>query len=209
MVQAASSARRLVWPQATPAFFVQLDQDPAFSPTSRPCISSYNQLHRHGTLRPSSWRYCSAQVDSCDPRASRLSWLSVSRMSFGLSASDCVALPSFAWQVYKTCRDSSSDYAELSSEVASLHAVLCEVNALVGQYSLSDESIKRVGLVLKGCRDVLKSIEKQLARYKSLGTDKTRMRDRTRWAMETVGDARIRLLSHTAMPSLLLSSLVG
>ena len=130
-------------------------------------------------------------------------------MSFGLSASDFIALPSFAWQVYKSCRDSSGDFRELSSEVASLHAVLCEVNALVGQYSLREESIERVGLVLKGCRDVLKNIETQLARYKSLGTDKKRMRDRARWAMETVGDARIRLLSHTAMLSLLLSSLVG
>ena len=143
------------------------------------------------------------------PRASEIIRLSLSRMSFGLSASDCIALPSFAWQVYKTCRDSSSDFSELSSEVVSLHAVLCEVNALVAKYSLSEESINRVRLVLKGCRDVLTSIETQLARYKSLGTNKKRMRDRTRWAMETVGDARIRLLSHTAMLSLLLSSLVG
>ena len=130
-------------------------------------------------------------------------------MSFGLSASDFIALPSFAWQVYKSCRDSSGDFTELSSEVASLHAVLCEVNALVSHYPLSEESTKRVGLVLKGCRDVLKSIDSQLEKYTSLGTSKKRLRDRTRWAMETVGDARIRLLSHAAMLSLLLSSLIG
>ena len=134
---------------------------------------------------------------------------SSTRMSFGLSASDCVALPNFAWQVYKTCRNSSDDFVELSSEVASLHAVLCEVNALVGQCSLSDASSQRIGLVFKGSHDVLKTLETQLARYKSLGTNKKRMRDRARWAMETVGDVRIRLLSHTAMLSLLVSSLVG
>ena len=130
-------------------------------------------------------------------------------MSFGLSASDCIALPSFAWQVYKTCRDSPDDFTELSSEVASLHAALCEVNALVGQRSLSDASSKRLGIALKGCYDVLKALEAQMAKYKSLGTNKKRMRDRTRWAMETVGEARIRLLSHTAMLSLSVSSLVG
>ena len=101
-------------------------------------------------------------------------------MSFGLSASDCVALPSFAWQVYKTCRDSPDALTEPSSEVASLHAALCEVNALVGQRSLSDANSKRLGVVLKGCHDVLKALEAQLAKYKSLGTKKKRMRDRKR-----------------------------
>ena len=133
---------------------------------------------------------------------------SLTRMSFGLSASDFIALPSFAWQVYKACRDSADDFTELSSEVASLHAALCEVNALVNQVSLSDASSKRLGIVLKGCYDVLKALETQLAKYKSLGTDKRRMRDRTRWAMETIGEARTRLISHTAMLDLSVSCLV-
>lgn len=93
--------------------------------------------------------------------------------------------------------------------MASLNAALSKVNALVGQRSLSDASSKRLGIVLKGCYDVLKALEAQMAKYKSLGTNKKRMRDRTRWAMETVGEARIRLLSHTAMLSLSVSSLVG
>ena len=130
-------------------------------------------------------------------------------MSFGLSASDFIALPSFAWQVYKACRDSPGDFAELSSEVASMHAALCEVNALVGQCSLSDASSERLGIHLKGCHDVLKALEAELGPYNSLGTKKKRIRDRTRWAMETVGEARIRLLSHTAMLNLSVTSLVG
>ena len=75
--------------------------------------------------------------------------------------------------------------------MASLHAALCEVNALVGQRSLSDASSKRLGVVLKGCHDVLKVLEAQLAKYKSLGTNKKRMQDRMGWAMVTVGEAEI------------------
>lgn len=124
-------------------------------------------------------------------------------MSFGLSASDLIALPNFAWQVYKKCRESSDDFSELSSEVASLHAVLTELNTLVRQCPLiSQTSSKTLGIVLQGCHNVLKALEVQLAKYRSLGTNNKRMRDRTRWVLEAIGDVRIRLVSHTTILTL-------
>lgn len=128
-------------------------------------------------------------------------------MSFGISATDGIALPQFAWQVYKTCRDSPSDFKELSGEVNSMHAALREVEDLVGRHSLSEASKIRLDILRSGCRDLLKSLEKHLARYKSLGAEKKRIRDRLRWGMESVGDMRIKLISHTAMLGLFTSSL--
>ena len=103
-------------------------------------------------------------------------------MSFGLSASDIIALPSFAWQVYKKCRDSSDDFVELSSEVASLHAVLSEVQALFHQYpGLGNANGGGLAVVLQGCHDVLKHLDERISKYQSLGTRKKRLRDRVKW----------------------------
>lgn len=53
-----------------------------------------------------------------------------------------------------------------------------------------------------------------MAGYESLGSKSKglkgrckRMRDRPRWAMETVGDFRMRLVSHTNMLTLFLASI--
>ena len=101
-------------------------------------------------------------------------------MSFGTSASDFVTLPTFAWDVYKACRDSSKEFRELSTEVAALHATLSEFNALVSRYRLSDESQIRLGTILESCFGVIPDVEKQLQRYKSLGSSKKRKHDRVK-----------------------------
>ncbi|KAH0537474.1 hypothetical protein FGG08_005737 [Glutinoglossum americanum] len=130
-------------------------------------------------------------------------------MSFGGSVGDLASVPQFAWRVYKACRDSSGDFVELSGEVESMHAALNEIGALISRCTLNEERIGRLAVLLRGCHGLLKDIESQLAKYKSLGTDKKRIRDKVRWGMEAVGDVRIRLVSHTAMLALFSSSLLA
>ena len=120
-------------------------------------------------------------------------------MSVGFSASDCITLPQFAWQVYRTCRDASNEFKDLASDVESMHEVLKEVQTLVENHVLDDASKIRLATVLKGCHDVLKTLEDRLEKYKSLGTTKKRMRDRLRWGMESVGDVRACLILRTTI----------
>ena len=118
-------------------------------------------------------------------------------MSIGFSASDCIALPQFAWQVYRTCRDASSEFKDLASDVESMHGVLKEVQTLATCHVLDDASKIRLATVLKGCHEVLKTLDNKLAKYESLGTDKKRVWHRLRWGMESVGDMRARLVLRT------------
>ncbi len=120
-------------------------------------------------------------------------------MSIGFSASDCIALPQFAWQVYRTCRDASSEFKGLASDVEAMHEVLKDVQTLVENHILDDASKIRLATVLKGCHDMLKTLENKLEKYKSLGTNKKRVRDRLRWGTESVGDVRARLVLRTTI----------
>lgn len=130
-------------------------------------------------------------------------------MSIGFSASDFIALPQFAWTVYQGCRDSANDFTELASEVQSLHAVLSELAILLRETSLSDGSKVRLDTIQNGCRSVLQSVEHELSKYKSLGTNNKRVRDKMRWGMENIGHLRIRLVSHTTMLTLFIVTLHG
>lgn len=120
-------------------------------------------------------------------------------MSIGFSASDCIALPQFAWQVYRTCRDASGEFEDLASDVESMHEVLKDVQTLVENHMLDDASKIRLATVLKGCHEVLKSLDSKLEKHKSLGTNKKRIWDRLRWGMESVGDVRARLVLRTTI----------
>ena len=99
----------------------------------------------------------------------------------------------------ETCRDASNEFKNLASDVESMHEVLKDVQTLVENHVLDDASKIRLATVLKGCHDVLKTLENRLEKYKSLGTTKKRMRDRLRWGMESVGDVRARLVLRTTI----------
>jgi hypothetical protein len=47
-------------------------------------------------------------------------------MGFGFSPSDFIALPTFAWTLYKTCCDAGDDFKRIKEEVSSLLIVLRE-----------------------------------------------------------------------------------
>ena len=135
-------------------------------------------------------------------------------MSFGASVGDFIAVPALAWKVYRACRDSSSDFAALSYEVLSMHAVLEDVGEYVKRHGLGADRVARLALIGKGCNDVLKALDLTLAGYESLASKSKafkerckRLKNRLRWAMETIGDFRIRLASHTNMLLMFLASI--
>ena len=129
-------------------------------------------------------------------------------MSFGVSASDPFTLSQFVWSVYKACRDSVSDFAELAGEVQSMQAVLVELDTLVSRLELNENTTQRLALVERGCRDSLERLANELSKYKSLGTAKKRLKDRMRWGMENVGNLRISLNSHISMLQLFVLTLL-
>ena len=120
-------------------------------------------------------------------------------MSFGFSVSDLFTVPQFAWQVYKACRDSSSEYSELSCGLLSLHAVVTTSQELLESVIVNAKQSANLIAIGNGCYTTLKYIEKQLSRYDSLGSQHKRLWHRIRWSVEKVADVRMRMISHTAM----------
>ena len=120
-------------------------------------------------------------------------------MSFGFSIGDFITVPSFAWQVYKSCKDSSDDFKSISGDVASMHIVLKETADYLSEQPLEPERRKQLDVLGKGCRDVLKDLEVLLKKYDSLGTQSQRTWDRVGWAFEDISSLRERLVCSTAM----------
>ena len=125
-------------------------------------------------------------------------------MSISFSASDFITLPQFAWAIYRACRDSANDFTELASEIQSLHVVLSELTDMLSRVEVGGDTIVRLNTVQNQCRNVLQSVECELFRYKSLGTDRRQFKDKVRWRLKKVGELRIRIVSHTTMLTLLL-----
>jgi len=136
-------------------------------------------------------------------------------MSIGLSLSDFISIPQFAWSVYQTCRDCTYEYHALGNEVASLHAVLSEVTDKLSDCELTIQSAERLAFLGKGCQDVLKKVEKTIASYNALkSTDVTliarlrRGKKRIKWALEAPEKIRAQLLIQISLLNLFNSSLI-
>jgi len=57
-------------------------------------------------------------------------------MSFGFGVGDFIAVGGLCWKVYKKCKDSSGNYAELSNEVSALYTVIKETEELLSEQDL-------------------------------------------------------------------------
>lgn len=128
-------------------------------------------------------------------------------MSFGFGVGDCITLSQSAWRLYKTLRDSSNDFNELTADLESMHAALSQVEKLASHCTLDEESKARLAKLQARCLANLESIGSQLREFQSLGTKKKRTRDRLRWGMETVSQQRQQLILNTNALSLFISSL--
>lgn len=91
-------------------------------------------------------------------------------VGFGVGVGDILVLSQLCWKVYKKCKDSGSNFAELSTQVSSLYTVIKETEELAAQQSLEKEQQARLSTCCQGCEVVVKDLDKLLTKYESLGT---------------------------------------
>jgi len=115
-------------------------------------------------------------------------------MSFGCSVGDIISVSALAWKVFKACKESSEEFKNLLSEVASLHLVLKETEELVAENgsSLRGDQGSQLLHIAGGCHKVLNEVEGLLEKYESLGTKSQRTWDRMKWGVEGIANVRTR-----------------
>ena len=120
-------------------------------------------------------------------------------MSIGFGVGDFLAVSRLCWQIYTKCKDSSGNYADLSSQVITLHGVMKETVDILAQQNLSSSQEIQLASCQKECEAVLKDLDEMLLKYESLGSKSQRTFDRLRYGMEDVNGIRIRLISSVSM----------
>ena len=120
-------------------------------------------------------------------------------MSFGYSVGDVLAVGQLCWKVYKKCKDSPGNYAELASEVGALYNVVKETEELVNQQKLTSQQENKLVTCRQGCESVLKDLDGLLVKYESLGTNARRTFDRMGFGMQDMKGIRLRLISNVSM----------
>ena len=120
-------------------------------------------------------------------------------MSFGYSVGDILAVGQLCWRVYKKCKDSPGNYAELASEVGALHNVMKETEELLSQQALTTKQGNKLLACRQGCESVLKDLDGLLVKYESLGTNSRRTFDRMGFGMQDMNSIRLRLISNTSL----------
>ena len=129
-------------------------------------------------------------------------------MSFGVGIGDIVSVSKLAWKVYKSCKDASEDFKNLSTEVVSLHVVLKETEEVIAENTPNRNQAFRLQNLSEGCQMVLQDLEQLIDRYKSLGSKSQRTWDRLKYGTEDIHTIRLRLISNTTMLSAYNTSLV-
>jgi hypothetical protein len=120
-------------------------------------------------------------------------------MSFGYSDGDFIAIGTFAWKVYKSCKEAPESFGIISLEVLSLQAVLKEAEETVFAQPLPPDKQERLKAVGVGCYHVLEDLDNLVKKYQSLGTQGKRTWDRMKWGTEDVAELRARLTSNTGL----------
>ncbi|KAK3897205.1 potassium channel AKT1 [Staphylotrichum tortipilum] len=121
-------------------------------------------------------------------------------MSFGIGAGDIILLTSLAWKLYKACKDAPADFARLSSEILSLHAVLSETHDFLSENPALDTSRRnRLSILCEGCEGVLADLDALYNRYDSLPTQSQRAWDRIKFGLQDVSQIRERLVSSATL----------
>lgn len=120
-------------------------------------------------------------------------------MSFGFGIGDFITISTLAWRTYKSCKDSSDNFNSISSEVASLHIVLKEVEESLSGQTLSGSQETQLRTLGNGCNDVLNDLNMLVEKYNSFGTNSQRTWDRVKWGREDIQSIRERLISNITM----------
>ena len=123
-------------------------------------------------------------------------------MSFGFSIGDIAIITRLSWKLYKSVKDSSADFARLSTELMSLHAVLSETTDFLEENNpelLPPSRRNRLNMLCEGVRATLEELDALVRRYESLGTQAQRTWDRMRFGCKDLSEVRGRLVSSTTM----------
>ncbi|KFA71406.1 hypothetical protein S40288_04315 [Stachybotrys chartarum IBT 40288] len=121
-------------------------------------------------------------------------------MSLGVGVGDVILVSSLAWKLYKSCKDSSEEFQQVSMDLMSLHAVLRETEDYLQEHSdLPASRVNRLQILCSGCNPVLTELEALFNKYESLGTQQQRTWDRVRWGLKDLTDLRARLVCSTTM----------
>ena len=133
-------------------------------------------------------------------------------MSFGFAVGDFLAVSSFAWTLYRSCKGASGEFEEVSREVITLHTGIKELeeDARNPESLLNREGINRkseLEILLRNCMIVLRELQRLVIKYKSLGTNHKRAWDRVKCGTEGVQSIREKLTFYAASITLFLTSL--
>ncbi|KAK4690233.1 hypothetical protein P7C71_g6506, partial [Lecanoromycetidae sp. Uapishka_2] len=99
-------------------------------------------------------------------------------MSFGFGVGDFIAVGKLCLTVYNKCKESPSNYNQLSSEVGALHNVIKKTEELSARQNLTSEQESELAMAKLGCEEVLTDLDNLLSKYESLGTNSQGKRDR-------------------------------
>lgn len=116
-------------------------------------------------------------------------------MSYGFGVSDFITVPTFAWKVYRACKDSSDDFKNLESEFESMHLAFQVSTNILNRHKLEPDQKRQLLKLGEQCHKVIKDLEELVERYESLGTQRQRKRDRLQWGLEEISTIRQRLIS--------------
>ncbi|KAF2491158.1 hypothetical protein BU16DRAFT_621803 [Lophium mytilinum] len=97
---------------------------------------------------------------------------------FGFSISDLAAIGTFAWNLYKSCKNAGSEFQVVTGDVNTLQTALRELN---------DED----------CDTDLRTLERLLTKYGSLKSSNPRTRDKMGFSPTKVHEIRVKLSKHT------------
>ena len=80
-------------------------------------------------------------------------------MSFGYSVGNVIVVSTLVWKLYRVCKDSSNDFKNISSEVASLHVVLKELEENLSDQSMNTSQQAQLSVIGDGCTDVINDLD--------------------------------------------------
>ena len=93
-------------------------------------------------------------------------------------------------QVYQRCRDSVSEFNDISKEVNLLHMVLEAIETHWKENRLDSKTGKNLGVHTEGCIESLRDLEAILDKHKSLGMVKKRKIERLKVGMPESGSCQ-------------------
>ena len=98
-------------------------------------------------------------------------------------------------QVYQRCRDSVSEFNDISKEVNVLRMVLEAIETHWKENELDSTSRKNLGVHTEGCIETLRDLEAILDKHKSLGMVKKRKIERFKWVCQNLAPIRTALVN--------------